>query len=151
MKNKPDLNSLHSGPCAPQDLSSFLGGFTCAFQIYILFFCNILLFFLLWLWVYFYSLLQWLQDSSIYKICLYLISSHEIKRWLLLGKKVITNLLLLSRFSHVWLCVTSQTAAYQVPPSLGFSRKEHWSGLPFPSPVHESEKWKWSRSVMSDP
>ena len=25
------------------------------------------------------------------------------------------------------------------PPSLGFSRQEHWSGLPFPSPVHESE------------
>ena len=41
-------------------------------------------------------------------------------------------------------------AAYQVPPSLGFSRQEHWSGLPFPSPMHESEKWKWSRSVMSD-
>ena len=34
--------------------------------------------------------------------------------------------------------------------SLGFSRQEHWSGLPFPSPVHESEKWKWSRSVVSD-
>ena len=25
-------------------------------------------------------------------------------------------------------------------PSLGFSRQEHWSGLPLPSPVHESEK-----------
>ena len=35
-------------------------------------------------------------------------------------------------------------------PSLGFSRQEHWSGLPFPSPMHESEKWKWSRSIMSD-
>ena len=33
-------------------------------------------------------------------------------------------------------------------PSLGFSRQEHWSGLPFPSPVHESEKWKWSCSVV---
>ena len=36
-------------------------------------------------------------------------------------------------------------------PSLGFSRQEHWSGLPFPSPMHESEKWNWSCSVMSDP
>ena len=36
------------------------------------------------------------------------------------------------------------------PPSLGFSRQEHWSGLPFPSPMQESEKWKWRRSVMSD-
>ena len=35
-------------------------------------------------------------------------------------------------------------------PSLGFSRQDHWSGLPFPSPMHESEKWKWSRSVVSD-
>ena len=58
-------------------------------------------------------------------------------------------LLLLSHFSHVWLCVTPETAAHQVPPSLAFSRQEHWSGLPFPSPMHESEKWKWSCSVVS--
>ena len=58
--------------------------------------------------------------------------------------------LLLSHFSRVRLCATPQTAAHQSPPSLGFSRQEHWSGLPFPSPMHESEKWKWSRSVMSD-
>ena len=43
-----------------------------------------------------------------------------------------------------------QTAAHQAPPSLGFSRQEHWSGLPFPSPMHESEKWKWNRLVVSD-
>ena len=41
-------------------------------------------------------------------------------------------------------------AAHQAPPSLWFSRQEHWSGLPFPSPMHESEKWKWSHSVVSD-
>ena len=35
-------------------------------------------------------------------------------------------------------------------PSLGFSRQEHWSGLPFPSPMRESEKWQWSGSVVSD-
>ena len=44
-------------------------------------------------------------------------------------------LLLLSRFSCVQLCVTPQTAAHQAPPSLGFSRQEHWNGLPFPSPL----------------
>ena len=59
-------------------------------------------------------------------------------------------LLLLSHFSRVWLCATPQTAAHQAPPSLGFSRQEHWSELPFPSPRHETEKWKWSHSVMSD-
>ena len=41
--------------------------------------------------------------------------------------------------------------AHQAPLSLGFSRQEHWSGLPFPSPMQESEKRKWSRSVVSDP
>ena len=49
-------------------------------------------------------------------------------------------LLLLSRFSRVRLCATPQTAAHQASPSLGFSRQEHWSGLPFPSPMHKSEK-----------
>ena len=38
------------------------------------------------------------------------------------------------------LCATPQTAAHQAPPSLGFSRQEHRSGLPFPSPMRESEK-----------
>ena len=60
---------------------------------------------------------------------------------------------------HTWLLGTSNGAAaaakllqscptlcdpidgsHQAPPSLGFSRQEHWSGLPFPSPMHESEK-----------
>ena len=49
-------------------------------------------------------------------------------------------LLLLSHFSHVQLCATPSTAAHQATRSLGFSRQEHWSGLPFPSPMHESEK-----------
>ena len=48
--------------------------------------------------------------------------------------------LLLSHYSRVQLCATPQTEARQAPPSLGFSRQEHWSGLPFPSPMHESEK-----------
>ena len=59
-------------------------------------------------------------------------------------------LLLLSRFSRVRLCATPWTAVHQAPLSLGFSRQEHWSGLPFPSPMHESEKWKWSCSVVSN-
>ena len=58
-------------------------------------------------------------------------------------------LLLLSRFSRVWLCATPWTAAYHASPSMGFSRQEHWSGLPFPSPMHESGKWKWKVKVKS--
>ena len=36
--------------------------------------------------------------------------------------------------SHVWLFMSPWTVAHQVPLSTGFSRQEHWSGLPFPSP-----------------
>ena len=36
--------------------------------------------------------------------------------------------------SHVRLFVTPWTVAYNVLPSMGFSRQEYWSGLPFPSP-----------------
>ena len=37
--------------------------------------------------------------------------------------------------SHVRLPATSWTAAYQAPPSMGFSRQEYWSGVPLPSPT----------------
>ena len=43
-------------------------------------------------------------------------------------------LLLLSRFSRVQLFVTPWTVAYKAPPSMGFSRQEYQSGVPFPSP-----------------
>ena len=41
---------------------------------------------------------------------------------------------MLSRFRCVRLCVTLWPAAYQAPLSMGFSRQEHWRGLPGPSP-----------------
>ena len=49
-------------------------------------------------------------------------------------------LLLLSRISRVRLCATPETAPHQAPPTLGVSRQEHWSGLPFPSPYQGIEK-----------
>ena len=48
-------------------------------------------------------------------------------------------MLLLSRFSRVRLCATPETAAHEAPPSLGFSRQEYWSRLPFPFPEYDSE------------
>ena len=39
----------------------------------------------------------------------------------------------------------------RLPSSLAYSRQEYWSGLPFPSPVHESEKWKWWSSELNLP
>ena len=68
-------------------------------------------------------------------------------RWALAAWTACLPRLLLLR---VRLYATPETAAHQAPPSLGFSRREHWSGLPFPSPVHEREKPKWSCSVVSD-
>ena len=50
--------------------------------------------------------------------------------------KALLLLLLLSRFSRVRLCATPEMAAHQAPPSLGFSKQEHWSGLPFQNPNH---------------
>ena len=41
---------------------------------------------------------------------------------------ILLLLLLLSRFSRVRLCVIPEMAAHQAPPSLGFSRQEHWRG-----------------------
>ena len=99
-------------------------------------------------WFFFYSF-------TAYKY--YWLSSAQTLEWIPWSEKILTvffsavsTLLLLSHLSCVRLCATPETAAHQAPPSLGFSRQEHWSGLSFPSPVHESEKWKWSRSVVSD-
>ena len=41
---------------------------------------------------------------------------------------------LVKSLSHVQLFATPGTIAYQASPSMGFSRQEYWSGLPFPSP-----------------
>ena len=51
---------------------------------------------------------------------------------------ILMHCILLSHFSSVRLCATPEMAAHQASPSLGFSRQEH-CGLPFPSPMHESE------------
>ena len=51
------------------------------------------------------------------------------------SQSLLLLLLLLSRFSRVWLCATPSRAAYQAPPSMEFSRQEYWSGVPLPSPL----------------
>ena len=55
--------------------------------------------------------------------------------YLLLGRKVMTNLKVnVKSLSRVRLFATPWTVAHQAPLSMGFSRQEYWSGLPFPSP-----------------
>ena len=96
------------------------------------------------------------KDAIPKHICLRAYSLNQFNRVLLfvnswtVAQIYLLLLLLLSHFTLVRLCATLWTAAHQAPPSLGFSKQEHWSGLPFPSPVHESEKWKWSCSVVPD-
>ena len=41
--------------------------------------------------------------------------------------------------SHVWLFATPWTAAFQAPPSMGFSRQEYWSGVPLSSLIVSRE------------
>ena len=66
--------------------------------------------------------------------------NHVSNTCFILHSKIITfSLLLLSHFSPVRLCETPWMAAHLAPPSLGFSKQQHWSGLPFPSPMQKSE------------
>ena len=69
---------------------------------------------------------------------------------LLKNQSELLTLLLLLLLSPVRLCATPETAAHQAPPFLGFSRQEHWSGLPFPFPMRESEVVQ-SCLTLSDP
>ena len=43
--------------------------------------------------------------------------------------------------SRVWVLAIPWTAAYQAPPSMGFSRQEYWSGVPLPS-LELEDIWK---------
>ena len=68
-----------------------------------------------------------------------------------LGTLITTTTLLmlvLSRFSRVRLCATPQTAAHQAPLSLGFSRQEHWSGVPLPSQTTTIELFYFSLRII---
>ena len=86
---------------------------------------------------------HFIQVSLMVASCKTIVQCCRILTLIQIGCKIfLPLLLLLSRFSRVRLCVTPESAAHQAPPSLGFSRQEHWSGLPFPSPMHKSEKSK---------
>ena len=61
--------------------------------------------------------------------------------------RMLLLLLLLSRFSRVQLCATLWTAAHQAPLSMGFSRQEYWSGLPFSSPKLRIEEINLRKEV----
>jgi len=51
--------------------------------------------------------------------------------------------------SRVWLFATPWTVDHQAPPSMGFSRKEYWSGSPFPSPVKIQTRNQYIENVFN--
>ena len=51
--------------------------------------------------------------------------------------------------SHIQLFSTPWTAAYQAPPSMGFSRQEYWSGSPVPSPPNSYTEALTSKVMVS--
>ena len=60
--------------------------------------------------------------------------------------------------SRVWLFATPWTVVCQVPSSMGFSRQEYWSGLPFPSPgdlpnpgIEPGSHTLWADTLLSEP
>ena len=67
-----------------------------------------------------------------------------------LFKKLLTETCALraKSLSRVWLSVTPWTVARQAPLSMGFSRPEHWSGLPFPSPGDLPDPGIKAKSLM---
>ena len=56
------------------------------------------------------------------------ISFSNAWKWKVKGKSL----------SRVWFLATPWTAAYQAPPSMGFSRQEYWSRVPLPSPTYQN-------------
>ena len=96
---------------------------------------------------------QWMKNGVVFLALLMqgslALSGTQYFLWATRGRRLLSLELLLllllllssrlSCFSRVRLCATPETAAHQAPLSLGFSRQEHWSGLPFPSPMRESE------------
>ena len=72
--------------------------------------------------------LQPSPNCFLYKVDLRIKSNQICESILKMGKVKVKSL------SRVRLFVTPWTVAYQGPPSMGFSRREYWSGLPFPSP-----------------
>ena len=97
---------------------------------YVIYMCIYMYIHNVYLYIYLYMCIYMLCIIYIRYICYH----HMANLNELFGQPNIA--LLLNHFSCVRLCAILQMAAHQAPPSLGLSRQEYWSGLPFPSPVH---------------
>ena len=78
------------------------------------------------------GLFQWVSSShQVAKVLEFQLQHQSFQLILRVSEKWVKSL------SRVGLFVTQLTVLYQASPSMGFSRQEHWSGLPFPSPNRE--------------
>ena len=92
----------------------------------------------------------WSEKTSVGKMTLLRLAPHRVSENLEFVKNTIpAKHNVLSCFSRVWLFVTLWTVACQTPLSLGFSRQEYWSGLPYPPPGYPPYPGIEPRSLMS--
>ena len=87
------------------------------------------------------------KEVVVCKAIIFQLKTNKLKKEVMV--RIYNGILMLSHFSHVRLCATPWTAAYQAPLSMGFSREEYWSALPLPSPngILLSHK-KWSTVLI---
>ena len=79
------------------------------------------------------SVLHLLGMLTLFCVAHVLLSSHTFTLLPIFLVTYLVACLKVKLLSHVQLLATPRTEADQVPPSMGFSRQEYWSGLPFPS------------------
>ena len=84
-------------------------------------------------------------------ICIYEVTDIFPSKFLPAQRFSWWTLLLLSHFSRVWLLCDPIDSSLPGSPVPGILQARTLEWVAFPSPMHENEKWKWSRSVMSDP
>ena len=74
------------------------------------------------------------REPSKQQVSFLYLTWHSAKLWKAKKRKGCFTIQKVKSLSRVRLCATPWTAAYQAPPSMGFSRQEYWSGVPFSSP-----------------
>ena len=82
-----------------------------------------------------------LQARTLEWVAISLSKRKSARKWTVKAKSL----------SRVQLLATPWTAAYQAPPSMGFSRQEYWSGVPLPSPLtcwHSANKTLFANKVI---
>ena len=84
-------------------------------------------------------LAPWSQTSGTVRNPFLVFMVLRVTLWYFVRQPLLTKWKWKVFLSCVWLFATSGTVAHQAPLSMGFSRQEDWSGLPFPPPGHHPD------------